>query len=542
MLKKLSIENYLFIEKTTLEFSPNLNVIIGESGVGKSMIVNILSIPLGFKPGSKVVGQWGKEAVINILFEVDGLKKNLHVAGIESSDECNTLEIRIIINKKMEFFINGEIASIKSVKILTELILDIHSQNNYSIFQEDQLGILNRFMSVEEKDVLNEFRIKFDEYSYLRSQLQDIERKIISEVDLDFYKFQMEEIKKINPQIDEDKTLFEELKNNKTKMNLVNKIQNIRLQLDETCSSGEKALIGLNYLYGEDESLKGLKERFEISLKDMDDVLWEFTRKEQQYSEVDETSIDNIEDRINILEDLKRKYRKSIEEIITYQHDMEQRLSSQDDYKHDIEKSRNHKLKIKSELDLIAEKLSSVRQIVADRVMHQMKIKLLDLKLGKTDLTASFIKKNEIDENGYDNFNFLIKVNVGSNFYQFDKLSGGETSRVMLALKAALMSASTINVYIFDEIDAGVSGDIAIKMGNVLKQMSVNKQLIIITHLPIIAVKADKLFKIEKTFIKESTVINVESVNTEKDKLEKLSLLLTEKPNNETIAYVKSLQ
>lgn len=544
MIKTLYIENYLFIEKTILEFSTELNIIIGESGVGKSMIVNILSIPLGYKPGSKVVGKWGKKSIIKIVFEVSNLKEYFALIGLDKNvdnDNCN-LELTIEIDKKTQFTLNGISVSSKKVKIVIEQILDIHSQNNYNIFQEDQLGILYRFMNKSEEVIFNSYQKKYGEYLQLNARLEEIEKNIISEVDMDFYKFQVDEIKRINPQINEDKTLFDELKQIRSKIKLLSRIKELRQQLDDVYVSADKAMHSLTSLQDEDSAIKELKTRFEINLNDIEDILWEFSKKEQQYSELEENSGDLVEDRINILEDLKRKYKKDIGEIVEYQANIELRLSNQDQYKADLEKIKIQQTAIKQDLYQIADQLSEQRKKVAKRVIDLMTLKLLDLKLGKTELAASFIKKNDIDENGWDEFNFLIKINVGSNFYQFDKLSGGETSRVMLALKSALMTAARIKVYVFDEIDAGVSGDIAIKIGNVLKMMSKEKQLIIITHLPTIAVKADKLFKINKVFINDSTIIDVEIVNEEKNKLEKLASLLTETPSEETIAYVKSLQ
>lgn len=518
----------MFIENAVLEFGPGLNIIIGESGVGKSLLVNILSIPLGFQPGPDVIGKAADKAQIELYLS-------------DPKHPRADIKLFIDIADKITFKVNNEIMSQKKVKAMFPELLDVHSQNNFDLLRGNQLTILEKFMDEKELAALKEYRLLYADYQQQNEQLKKYRGSIISDSDLDFYKFKIEEIKKINPRVNEDNELFEQLKFHKNALELSERFNKIKENLEDSYSLLKKALHEVGTVQAAAPEMQAFSQKLNEHLQQAEDFSWQLAKIEKKFQDIDEQSILQIETRLEELENIKRKYSRDLSGIIGYYKELEEKLVNQDEYKALFLKAQKQTDELEKNLKSKAGALTEKRKAVAERVMALIKTHLQQLKLDKTELSASFIAKEGFDEHGADVFEFLIRVNVGSHFYALNKLSGGETSRVMLALKAALLKASPISTYIFDEIDSGVSGDIAFKMGEVLKNMSAQRQLIVITHLPMIAVKGDRIFKINKTYTSKKTIIQVDNIDTPERLLQSLSLLLTENPTEHSKAFIQSL-
>ncbi len=525
MLKKLYIENYLYIKSAVLDFSNSLNIIIGESGVGKSLIINVLTIPMGQVPSEEVVGKWGQKTTIKLII---GVTKNSQTQDYFKWGNDNSLEaeVRIEIEKKTIFFLNGEQVSAKKIKNIFSTIFDLHSQNNFELVRSNQLQILSNFMRQEEKQVLESFQFAYEDFDKLNKNIAFLKSNIFDEDKLELNNYKLQEISKINPKINEDLELFEQLKMGRQGINIAQQYLSFNEKLEEASSSLNEALFESKELMNVTSKVTSIQERLASCAQELEDITWEFSRNKDVQA-IEEIDILETESRLSLVEGLKSKYKMGLKEVIAFKDDLLEKINKQEEYKLDLIKLSQEKESQSILLTQKAQELTQVRQQIALRIINLIKESFIDLKLEKTEMTYTFSTKDSIDENGQDNFEFLIKVNVGSAFHSLHKLSGGETSRIMLALKTALMSAAQISTYIFDEIDVGVSGEVAKRMADVLAKMSVARQLIIITHLPMIALKANRIFKIQKEFLADSTEISIQTLTDKTIICDTITKLLT---------------
>lgn len=521
MIKTLRARNYLFIKDQLIVFSPGMNVFIGESGVGKSLIANILLIPEK-KVKSDIVGKWDKEAIIDIEIEV---KKNIY-------------NIQFIISEKLSFYINGENVTQKKMKEFWQEVVDLHSQGNYQLLYNSQLEIIDSFMTESENQVKQKYVDSYLVYDKKREEIKELKSKIITESEKDLYLYHQSEIHKVSPKIKEDDELFVMLKQIKNKIDLETSISKIQQGLEDAGAGLKVAVLEADKLFNlrliSKELADGLNELFVLQ----EDFLWQVTKT----TEMDRIEdIDSIEHRLSELENLKVRFKKSLEEIITYSEEIKDKLDNRDYYEARLKKKEVELREDELKLEPLAESLSNTRKKVLERVILRIRESLKVLKLDKTELSYRLKTKDNFSLTGNDELEILIKVNVGASFVGLQELSGGETSRVLLAFKSALQDVSDITTYVFDEIDSGVSGDISFKVMDVMRNMATDKQLIVVSHSPMIAVNTDVLFKIQKTFKDNETQINVTKHQGQEEIFSEVAMLVTDKSSDEAKAYVRSL-
>jgi DNA repair protein RecN (Recombination protein N) len=521
MIRTINIKNYLYIKEEKISFAEGMNVFIGESGVGKSLIANILSIP-DKKIKKDIVGKWGEEAQVSINI-------------FHNNQEFN---VEFIIGEKVSFFINGEKVTQKKIKDFWSTCIDLHSQGNYQLLYDSQLGIIDLFMNKEEQEIKEKYIKEYLHYENKKEELKDISKKILSDQDTDFYEYHINEIKKVNPIENEDEDLFLKLKKfksyqeveglfEKTKSNLENSNESIKMILNESEKIQEFEILN-------QQNLENLNNALAIQ----EDIIWVLNKKEidNQYQD-----ISYIEKRLQELEDLKIKFKKSLLEIITYSKYISELIDNREYFVSKYKKLIAELQLEEEKLALLVQNLTSARKNVLTRVLQELNISLRILKLDKTDISYSLNPKNYFDITGNSDLELLIKVNIGSEFVPLKELSGGETSRVMLAFKSVLQKISPVSVYVFDEIDSGVSGDIAFKVMKIMRKMSESKQLIVITHLPMVAVNTEALFTIKKYYTEKETYINVKKFIEESDIIRETMLLVDNKLGEESFAYIQSL-
>ncbi len=521
MIRKLRILNYLFIKDQTINFNPGMNVFIGESGVGKSLIANILMIPEK-KPKKEMVGKWGEEAIIEL----------------EITRDSSLEQVKFIISDKLTFYIKGEIVTQKKMKDYWQEVVDVHSQGNYQLLYSSQLEIIDSFMTDREKNIKQKYLEKYLEYDKKREEIKELQSLLITDSDKELYTYHLAEIAKISPKQNEDEELFVKLKQIKNKLDLERSVNKIKSGLEQAGEGLQTAVLEADKMFNSGLLGKELVDKINEVFALQEDVLWQVT-KSTDMDRIED--IGDIEDRLSDLESLKGRFKRSIEEIILYQEKIKDQLDNRDYYQAKMEKKEKELLEEKSRLVPIADELTNTRKLVLERVLTQIRESLRMLKLDKTELSYVLKKKDTFDSSGNDELELLIKVNVGSSFVSLTELSGGETSRVLLAFKSVLLKISPICTYVFDEIDSGVSGDIAFKVMEVMRSMASAKQLIVVTHSPMIAVNTDVLFMIKKSFMDNHTVINVEQFISQDDIFKEVSILVTDKSSEEAQAYVKSL-
>ncbi len=526
MIEYLSIKNFVIIESLKLDFGFGLNIFTGETGAGKSIIVDAIGLLCGDKTNSSVIGPFGKnteiEGMININLITKQLKEELKNVlenlGIYLNEE---IIIRREINQqnKTKCFINDKMVTLNTLKEVASLLLDIHGQNEHQklLLPKNHLLALDEFCDNE--DLIKEYRNVFSGYKKLKSELEEL-TQILSEKKqkIDLLKHQLNEIENAKLTL-EDEKLEDEFQNIKNSQKVINLIEEIKYNISGEAGIRskiaylEKQLNNLNNFLCEDEEVISVEELY-AACENIEQKLVMYKNK---FSKYDLENIDSLVDRIDLIKKLKRKYGNTVEQILTFAKNVRTELEKID---YNEEKVNNLTLNIDKQLQNVIEiskKLSESRKKhcknFESRVEEELKYLGLEKAKFKVKIESLSYEEQSLTYNGVENVEFYISTNPGSDLAPLkDVVSGGELSRIMLAIKTVLGKKDSTPIMIFDEIDAGLSGPMGSKVGQKLRQIALeNKQLFCITHLPQLSVFANKHFLVKKVLLKSGTkvIVNV---------------------------------
>lgn len=547
MIEKLSIKNYLIIKEVELNFTDGLNILTGETGAGKSIILDALSMILGERANFSLIRKGEDRMVIEGMFDISGMKSVktfLRENDFQINEEVLIMRREIMRKGVSRNFINDSPASINQLKLVGDIMVDIHSQNEHQALlkKETHLSILDSYAGLE-KEVLNygnhfvelsESIKKLNEMISGRSEM--VEKK-------KYYNFQLKEINEINPLAGEYEKLEKILEKSENReeisiaisetINLLNENEkNILSQISKSLKNLER----VGKIDSEiSEILKEVNEAY-IILKDAYERLISFSAD----MDFDSNEIEKIRDRLGTLSFLKKRYNRSIDEIIEFANRLKAEIEYAENYDEEIEKTEKLISEKKGTLFKLAKELSQKRLTIAKEFDRKTNGYLKEIGLAgatfKTMIknnTAETENEYTIDGNimlsskGIDDIEFLINTTKGGDFTSLKKTaSGGEISRVMLAIKAALAGKDEIPVLIFDEIDTGISGSTASKVGKLMSELSKKRQIIAITHLPQIAAISDNHFSVSKKDEKEITTAEITIIRGEQ-KVEEIAKMLS---------------
>lgn len=505
MLKHLSISNYALIEKLNLDFSEGLTIITGETGAGKSILLGALSLILGNRADAQVIQDRSGKCIIEGNFNIEGYQFEDFFTQHNLDYDSHTLLRREINNAgKSRAFINDTPVSLNVLKELGTKLIDVHSQHQTLTLNdaEFQMNVLDNY--AQNRDVVSQYQLSFQKYKLLQKQLHElISNEHKSKADLDYFQFLFDELNEASlkenelPLIEqelEELTHAEEIKLNLTKaaFTLSEGENNILLQLSEI-----KSRIALNAKYSYD--YKDLLTRVNSMLIELKDIAFELNQKENNII----YSTDRIEElniRIDTVNRLLRKHNCTNEtELLQLQNSLEEKLGSILNLDSKISELNNQLIKQEVELDVIAVKLSSSRKKAIVGIEKEVKKLLIDLGMPNAILKISLTQSADFELKGKDKVQFLFSANKGSDPKELSKvISGGELSRLMLSIKSLISQRNLLPTIIFDEIDTGVSGAIADKVGDIMKTMSLAMQVVAITHLPQIASKGKSHYFVYK--------------------------------------------
>ncbi len=505
MLQELRIKNFAIIDELNISFSKGLNILTGETGAGKSIILNAVQLLRGAKVGDEVVRSQEEEATIEAIFDLSEnpeIIKRFKVEEIDDKEE--TLLIKRIISKsgRGRVYVNGNLATLGMLSNISEEILSICGQHEHQLLQkvETHIDILDEFGGLIK--LREEFQRCFEKFN---SQLEEI-KKIKEdqerlEKEREIMQFQLKEIESANLQVGEDETLKAEraiLINAKRLIEFAKLAEG--LLYDEEGSVIER--IQMIIRQGQDVSsidpkLSELVKNLEASLIQLEEISIEF-RDYSKKIEANPERLDEIENRLQELDRLKRKYGPTIEDILVFKKRIDEKLQlftlEQDKLK-ELEASLEP---IRKEMLGLCRRLSQERKKVALGLKREVEKELSSLGMKKTTFEVSF-EEIPISSKGMDKVEFLISPNPGEALKPLAKIaSGGELSRIMLALKKILANVGERQVLIFDEVDSGIGGAIAEVVGRKLKELSRYHQVICVTHLPQIACFADRHYSVKK--------------------------------------------
>lgn len=520
MLHEIYIKNFALIDENRIKFKEGLNIITGETGSGKSILIDALSMALGKKGDRSYVRNGSSKAVIEAVFSCKNSEiiKSLCDLGIDDAEEEIIITREISAEGKTLSRINNRSVSKSILKQISTQLITIHGQNEYEqiMNSNNQLNLLDLFGGEILYDKKRSYKNIYDEYIDLKkkiSKLNNYEEPSKLQREIDLIKYEIEEIKTANLSKDEKQELTKELK----KVENTEKIQSIlSTSYDSIYGSSESVLSILSNSLNKFDQIedfdKDIKQWNDV-IKDcyyrLDDVANEIRSKKNSF-EFDPSLIDELNQRIDKINTLYRKYGNSYEKVIEFRDKSSKRLEEiilRDEL---IEKYKKELKIIEIRLSEEAEKLSNSRKQIGLELTEKIIKELCSLKMNNTQFRIDF-NETQYNEAGSDNIEFMVNFNKGDILKSINKIaSGGEISRFMLALKNVISETDDIETLIFDEIDTGVSGVAAQTIGDKLKEISRHRQVLCITHLPQIASYADRHYLVEKfdTDISTETVVS----------------------------------
>ena len=519
MLQNLRIQNFAIIDDMEIDLHAGLQVLLGETGAGKSIIVEALSLLKVTKSSFSKIKDENKNAIIEGTFVLSDEFINRHT-NLKEYLEGNSNELvitRVLTpNKTSKARINGETVSLSELKEVMEYVIDIHSQGeNYLLFDENNhLIFLDYFDSDGKiKNAKEEFNASFKEYKRIKEAYKELYDSIHGE-DREYLEYQRNEIAKYNLEPNEIEDMEKELQDSEDFEDLKDYYQEFKEVYDSQEGSFEGALMSLKNTLRKLCS-SPISQSANLALDkagELDDALSDVIN-EYDSLDFDQARIEYINSRLYSLKDLRHKYGTKTSDILDALKEIEEKISNIDSFELDKERLESNENKALETLKLKADKLSAVRHKAAQSLEKAMNNELESLGLLSGGFKV-YISKDEIKHNGQDLVRFMLALNKGSKFLPLkEAASGGENSRLMLALKALFNRLSPYDVIIFDEIDTGVSGSVANKVGDKIKEISNDSQTIVITHLAQVAAKGDCHYLVSKNDINGTTVSNIKIID-----------------------------
>ena len=526
MLEELHIKNLALIEDTNIDFSSPYISLVGETGAGKTLIVDSLSILKGDKFDFSLIRDKSKKTVLSASFVIDD---SLIDRNEEFSEYLTKqLLVKRIINTdhSSRYYINDEQVSSSIYKKILSLLIDIHSQgeNSSLLDEKNHLYYLDSYLKNDLSEIKKEYSSLYSDYLKDLQQLKTMEEEK-EDFDKDYLLFQINEIEKYHLKENEIEDLINEESRMKSYQNLLKDYQEFSsiLYQSDIMSSLSSLLsvirrfkdsqIDVSSLADNLSSLKESISQFENDFENMD---------------IDPDRLEYINQRLFDLKGLMKKYGRSTEEILDKLDEYKRKLSFLDEYQIDKDNLLKKIDKKKEQLFLIAKKLSSTRKENAYKLEKDISSVLKKLLL-KEDGFKIQIKDKELSKDGVDDVSFLISLNEGMPFSSLkEAVSGGENSRLMLALKSIMNSLDPSVLLVFDEVDTGVSGKVAFYVGTLLKEISKTSQVLVISHLPQVVASSFVSYEVEKKTLNNTTISTVKELN-EKERIKAIAKLLSSK-------------
>lgn len=531
MLQNLHVKNLALIDETEVEFGPGLNILSGETGAGKSIIIGSINLALGEKVQKEMLRDNGESALVELIFFVEDADtiEAIRALDIEMEDDTVILSRKITGGRAIGR-INGEAVSASKMKAVASLLIDIHGQHEHQslLSKKKHLEILDTFAKETLGDKKEKLAQCYQEYRKLKDELEhanlDGEERAR---EVSFLEYEVKEIEDAQLTVGEDEELeavFRKYSNGKKIMDAVGAANAATSEEDESASERiGRALRELSSVSGYDERVKEMEEQ----LTEIDNLLSDFNHELASYlsdEEFDEETFYETEKRLDLINHLKSKYGNTIADILKYCEEKAERivvLNDYDAYLAGLQKNVSEKEK---QLEQLSKKVSDIRKKESKKLTESIKNALLDLNFLDVQFTMEFAE-TDYTANGIDDAQFLISTNPGELVKPLGKVaSGGELSRIMLAIKT-VMASDKIGTLIFDEIDSGISGRTAQMVSEKMNVLGRSHQIICITHLPQIAAMADSHFLIEKSVENQATVSKIHKL-TDEQSVEELARML----------------
>ena len=534
MLIQLNIKNFALIEEIKVEFDDGFNILSGETGAGKSILIDAIDYVLGGKFSKSLIRTGEEKTFVEAIFSIDNefVKKELDELDIEYEDII-IISREYTISGKSIIKVNGKSLIISQLKKIREKILDIHGQhqNQTLLDRGSHIIYLDNFIGDKIKEPLK----KFNE---LRERLNEIKAKILKingnedrEKLIDYTKFQIDDIKKGNLRVGEEEELKEEF-NYLSNAEKINNSLKLSCELLNYRDDGNSVLESLSRVISELSSVEKNSQVIGEKKAVIEEAYYNIEEVSRELRDIaedtvyDENKLEKINERIYEINGYKKKYGNTIEEVIEYFNKLKENyneLVNASEILKELEEEEKHVL---NEMKTVGDTIHKIREKFSEILKESLLKELAYVGLEKSTMEIQVKLCENYNERGFDEVSFLISTNTGEPVKPLEKvLSGGELSRIMLAFKCVFADKDGISTLIFDEIDTGVSGAVAQRIGEKMYQVSLNHQVLCITHLPQIAILSDHHYFVSKSIRDNKTFTNIKILNKD-EKIHQVATML----------------
>ncbi|ETP71873.1 DNA repair protein RecN [Lachnospiraceae bacterium JC7] len=544
MLYHLHVKDLALIETAEVEFGEGLNILTGETGAGKSILIGSINLCLGSKANKDMIRNGKESGFVEIIFGdlTEHQEEMLRELDVEPEDGQIIIK-RKISNTRSEIKINDETVTLSKLRKVAELLIDIHGQHEHQSLLRDgyHLKVLDDFQQKETGVLRVSVSEKYHEYTALKEKLEGFDMDESQRLrELDFLKFEIEDIEKAELKEGEEEELAQRYKKYQNIQKIYGSVQKARAIMDEVdLSSAIRAIQdALNY----DESLQNISD----SLYDLQTISEDTVRELDHYldkNDFDEEDFQEVTERLDYIRGVMAKYGGTVEKTEARLLEKQERLKELEDYDENRERCIRNLKKSESELMELCSKLTEARKKGAKILCEKIRSEMTEMGFLDVKFDMDFRSLKEPSSNGIDDVHFVVSLNPGEPVRPLSEVaSGGELSRIMLSIKTVLADTDEIPTLIFDEVDTGISGRTAEKVSEKLKKIALSHQVILITHLPQIAAKANNHYCIEKLAEEGHTRTNIRRLDKEESVMELARLLAGGKVTDAVLANARELK
>lgn len=522
MLRTLDIQNYAIIQAARLDFDKGLNIITGETGAGKSILIGALGLCLGDRADTKVLYNDDSKCIVEASFDLSSYKLETLFEELDLDYETITIIRREISpNGKSRAFVNDTPVTLETLRQITENLVNLTSQNETQQLNKEgyQLAVVDATAGHE--TLLTDYKARYREFKQVEKQLKNLEENQAKlDQDYDYNQFQLQEIEAAELEGENLEDLENELSTLSHAESIKSQLQNVLHLIDEGDTSIlsllNEAFYQLKDIQKFSENIAKLSERIDSSIIELEDLKNE-AEDLASNTEYDEERINELSRRVNEANRLLKKHQlHSIDELMNLRNELQMLCSSKQQNTEEISALQKAHIELKKKLEKAALALRSSRQKASIQVVEDIQNTLHQVGMPEAVFEVNWTEKNDFTLSGKDQVQFLFNANKGFTKQALNKIaSGGELSRVLLSIQALLAQKTSLPTLIFDEIDTGISGETAAKVAEVFRKISREHQLIAITHLPQIAAKAEQHFFIYKNDEREKTETKIATLNAE---------------------------
>lgn len=523
MLQSLHVKNLALIDEAEVEFQPGLNILSGETGAGKSIIIGSVNLALGEKVPKEMVRENAPYGLVELVFTLEDEKQKNALKDLDIFPEEDTVILsRKIVNGRSTAKINGETLPVSKIREAAALLIDIHGQHEHQslLMKKNHLNILDAYAKNELQEKKEELKKYYNDYKKYKTELDDANLdKEERAREISFLEYEIREIEEGDLKTGEDMELEQEFKRLSNGRKIMEAVGTAYRKTGEDFESASEqvgqALKEISAVSSFDKNVENLEKE----LMEIESLLNDFNHEIAEYiadAQFDEESFARVESRLDTLNHLKSKYGATVEEILENLQEKQERLKKLGDYDSYLENLKKNYNAASKKLENCCEAVSKIRKKQGKVLTDAVRLALMDLNFLDVSFSMEFKKMERYTQNGYDEAEFMISTNPGEPLKPLEKIaSGGELSRIMLAIKTVLADTDSIETLIFDEIDTGISGRTAQMVSEKMSVLGRNHQVICITHLPQIAAMADSHYLIEKSVNNQTTISTIRQLSQE---------------------------